>query len=248
MANNLRSLCVSRCKSIAQACEEMGINRQQFAKYTSAKAIPRRKTLQKICQFFEIRDIDLFSDFDENLDDLRQQSQSLLTNKEVLSVLAQVNALNTPTISDGIYMTYFYTPLLPSFVLRSVTVIRSDHGKKYFRRLTGYGENYRSDFRVSLGHHRGIIIENSGDLLFLALDKLSSQMPTMLALKWSPTKNPILSGKGIIRTSMGAEVCSVVMEKLPTDMTWKQAVAESFAMGINEGELRLHIRNALKKS
>ncbi|MDA7946372.1 MAG: helix-turn-helix domain-containing protein [Hyphomicrobiaceae bacterium] len=64
VAENLRLL-TSYYKSVAEACRQLGINRQQFNKYLSGHTAPSRHTLQRICDFFGVEDYELLLPADE---------------------------------------------------------------------------------------------------------------------------------------------------------------------------------------
>ena len=89
IAANLRALCAER-GSFAQCCREAGINRQQFNRYITGEAIPNRANLQKICEYFDITDTELF-----------QAPQSFDTSSFALGKLAATVAheLNNPLLS-----------------------------------------------------------------------------------------------------------------------------------------------------
>jgi len=241
LSRNLRSLSIEKCSSVRQACKEMGINRQQFARYLNKKRKPRQSTLKKIADFFEVEISDLFREVNDRLEALKVQSRHMLRDSEFLSLITQINQMPTPSIEDGSYITYIRTPSLKSFVYRSVTIISSRNGNKYFRRLSGYGEKKGSFFELSLGHHRGMIINSRSHLFFVALDKLRSQSPSLLSMQWMATKKSMLKGTGIMFTPHGSEVCPIVMERYGAVAEWKNAIADSQVVGINEHLIPSHV-------
>ena len=58
LATNLKGLC--RGVSIAVACREIGLNRQQFNKYLSGRHHPSRRSLALICGYFSVAEKDLY--------------------------------------------------------------------------------------------------------------------------------------------------------------------------------------------
>ena len=58
LAANLKGLC--RGVSIAVACREIGLNRQQFNKYLSGRHHPSRRSLALICGYFSVAEKDLY--------------------------------------------------------------------------------------------------------------------------------------------------------------------------------------------
>lgn len=57
-AANLRDLC-ARERSVSHVCREIGINRQQFARYLDGRARPSAHNLWRICRYFGVTEQDL---------------------------------------------------------------------------------------------------------------------------------------------------------------------------------------------
>ncbi|MGK7714679.1 helix-turn-helix domain-containing protein [Acinetobacter baumannii] len=50
---------ISSCRSVADMCRKIDVNRQQFNKYLAGQHIPSQKVLQKIARYFMIEAKDL---------------------------------------------------------------------------------------------------------------------------------------------------------------------------------------------
>ena len=57
-AANLRFLCAQE-RSVSQVCREIGINRQQFARYLDGRARPSAHNLWRICRYFDVAEDDI---------------------------------------------------------------------------------------------------------------------------------------------------------------------------------------------
>ncbi|MDJ0614111.1 MAG: helix-turn-helix transcriptional regulator [Rhizobiaceae bacterium] len=241
MGINLRALCKQK-PSISHVCNELGINRQQFAKYINGENFPRQKTLKKICDYFGVREIDLFMDPDSYLLDMDEKISSLVRKKEFQDILGQVLSPQETMLDDGLYLTYFRATSDPDWVIKSVTAIRKQSDRTEFRRLTGYNERKSSAWRLSLGSHRGLVLNRRGILYFAALDQRASQAPSLATMHWAPTDVSILTGKSIALTKSGADVCHVIMEKMPKSTSLLSVLRKSGAIGIKDGDLPVQIR------
>jgi len=56
---NLATL-VESCRSVADMCRKVDVNRQQFNKYLAGQHVPSQKILQKIARYFMMEAEDLF--------------------------------------------------------------------------------------------------------------------------------------------------------------------------------------------
>lgn len=122
-SKNLRRLC-SRHKSISHICSKTEINRQQFNKYLSGQYVPSGPNLRKICNFFGIKEDDLFSDpkyFRHLVDGLYLNSVSQLQNsKEMHSFLTLINDnQNKASRFAGFYDRYQFSSIYEGCILRS---------------------------------------------------------------------------------------------------------------------------------
>ena len=243
MGFNLRKLCEGK-PSISYVCKELGINRQQFAKYINGENFPRQKTLKKICDYFDVREIDLFADPQGCHLDMDKKRASIIRQPEFQEILDQINTPQETVLEDGLYMTYFRSVGEPEWVIKSVTAIKRRESRTEFRRLTGYNEKRSSAWRLSLGSHRGLVLNRRGVLYFVAIDQRSSQAPSLAIMQWAPTEVSLLSGKCIALTKSGADVCHLIMERMPEKTSLLSALRSSGAVGIKDTSLPVQIRQS----
>lgn len=243
-AHNLRKLCKQR-GSIVQICKELGINRQQFSKYLSGDTFPRRKTLEQICAYFNVSEMELFIDRDHQLLSTDKRSINLMSDPVFQEILDELHKPQDMPLDDGLYLTYIRAHSEPEWVVRSVTSIRKAGETTQFRRLTGWAEQKSSLWRLSLGSHRGLVLNRRGFLYFGAMDSYASKAPTLAIMQWTPTEIPLLKGRCVALTKSGADVCDMVMEKLPVSTTLRAAIRKTGAVGVRESTLPLHIKQVL---
>ncbi len=243
-ARNLRSLCKQR-GSIVSICDELGINRQQFSKYLSGETFPRRKTFEQISAYFGVSETDLFLDPDQRLVTFDASEAILMRNPVFRDVVKELHTPQDVPLDDGFYLTYMRATQEPDWIIRSVTAIKKVGDTTQFRRLTGWGEKRNSLWRLSLGNHRGLVLNRRGVLYFAALDAFASKAPSLSIMQWTPTKKPLLSGRCVALTKSGADICDMVMELLPAHTTLREAIRQSGAMGKSDAALPMHIRQIL---
>ena len=99
-SENLLSLCNAK-GSIADACRDIGINRQQFNKYLSGQVLPSSVNLLKICKHFDVPSHSLF-----NYPNKNTHSQPSETG-DILDVLRGDCAGRT--MAPGLYWFYYET-------------------------------------------------------------------------------------------------------------------------------------------
>ena len=133
-SQNLRNKCV-RFGSIAEACNQIAVNRQQFNKYLSGAMLPNARTLNRICLVLDIQDWELFVPANANGTNRAtshsehvSENAALLSNF-VLSAPAEtlLNSNMEPNFDIGFYNCYFPVPNFRGFAVRSrVTNIQID--------------------------------------------------------------------------------------------------------------------------
>lgn len=243
-ARNLRRLCKQR-GSIVQVCKELDINRQQFSKYLSGETFPRRKTFEQISAYFGVSETDLFLDPDQRLVSFDAQEAMLMGDPVFRDVVKELHRPQDVPLDDGFYMTYMRAMQEPDWIIRSVTSIRKVGETTQFRRLTGWGEKRNSLWRLSLGNHRGLVLNRRGVLYLAALDAFASKAPSLSIMQWTPTEVPLLKGRCVALTKSGADICDMVMELMPKETSLREAIRKSGAMGASDAALPMHIRQIL---
>lgn len=119
---------ISSCRSVADMCRKIDVNRQQFNKYLAGQHIPSQKVLQKIARYFMIEAKDLLI----NPKDFKCLYEGL--ENEIPTTLRYSNQFNdflhlaraTPELMEeylGIYYRYHYSSIYKGKILRSLTYL-----------------------------------------------------------------------------------------------------------------------------
>lgn len=133
-SRNLRSICAER-GSIAQACREIGINRQQFNRYLNGTGMPSAHNLRRIARHFCLTDADLFSTHDEFNRRHVHGQQRLSIGPVGLMTGAFRDQAKTLRRYLGFYHAHFITPSWEGMILRSLARLYEKDGYVMSRSL-----------------------------------------------------------------------------------------------------------------
>ena len=118
-SKNLRSLC-AETGSIADACREIGINRQQFNRYVTGASLPSAHNLHRIAVYFGISESDLFQNNAKLLADRRTHASGAVPEPLRLftDAFRHQGALLRRYL--GYYHGHFLTPSWDGYIYRSL--------------------------------------------------------------------------------------------------------------------------------
>ncbi len=169
-AENLRRLSASR-GSIAQACRDLGMNRQQFNKYLSGTNLPGPASLDKISRYFNV---EVRAMFDNPALDYGGKDESPISalghlGGGILSAIVK-GLLHSRDVQlrEGCYLMHFPWVHKPSDILRSMMVVFKAGDVTCFRRYTRVVSPTNPKVRFSHGRHDGIVVELNGRTFLLA--------------------------------------------------------------------------------
>ncbi|WP_228146007.1 helix-turn-helix domain-containing protein [Acinetobacter sp. ANC 4558] len=119
---------ISSCRSVADMCRKIDINRQQFNKYLAGQHIPSQKVLQKIARYFMIEAKDLLinpNDFKYLYEGLENEIPTTVRYSRQFNDFLQI-ARATPELMEeylGVYYRYHYSSIYKGKILRSITYL-----------------------------------------------------------------------------------------------------------------------------
>lgn len=122
-AKRLRELC-TEANSISGVARDLGINRQQFARYLNGTTFPRTAVLTQLAEYFGTPVSDLFAHGDD-LPGSRHRLRSLPAISELLSTCGLVDATEAD-IEAGFYLIYRRSFRFDDRVFVSLMTIRPD--------------------------------------------------------------------------------------------------------------------------
>ncbi len=126
-SSNLRNLCTEK-PSITHVCREVGINRQQFNRYLSGEGLPSAYNLRRICNYFGLKEADLFLSCDrfEALHALNSRKST----KTPINILSQAFPGNLGAMRRylGVYYSHFFTPSWDGQILKGLVMLYERDG------------------------------------------------------------------------------------------------------------------------
>lgn len=230
-AENLRQLCY-RYQSIAEVCEGIGINRQQFNKYLAGKNLPNALTLQRICRFLGIAEEELFQLGPRGANPGQPAQPNPLPAPPQLFAADEINRLCGAAVRDaasamlpGRYHCYFPLQNNGQYLLRTLVCVRRCAKGVAFSRLTVFPAAAGSRKFLARAKHEGLVVANSSEIYLLGANKSPPHQLSFISLERPSGGVPfLLSGLAIIKTSsvpMSARAC---LQYLGNSMSARDAI------------------------
>ena len=210
-AENLRRE-VMRFRTIAEVCEGIGINRQQFNKYLAGSAIPSALTLRKICGFLEIPEQTLFISEDRQANQLVTPVYgSRAFNNGPFGFLAEASKhfdFEVDQLAEGIYYCYFPMHNVPGMVVRSLIKVNKLGNRTSFVRLTRIPFANRSAVSLARGRHSGTVFSSNSEIYFLGVNRHPPYQLSLMTLDKITGKDQNIF-TGVISTRSGNSLIGV---------------------------------------
>jgi len=175
---NLGLLC-SYQPSIAEVCRRIGINRQQFNKYLNGSAMPSRRNLRAICDFFGVSESEITleaPDFADIVSLRRREAEECPlgpAREAVRTLLATTDSLEK---YEGYYFRYFPSYGSPGKFVKSLGCIRRNGTNHYWKNneilKTDTGMPHRG-----FGKWHGIFLSFADRLYLVEYDTATTATP-----------------------------------------------------------------------
>ena len=210
LSGNLRKLC-SREPSIASLCRTLGINRQQFNNYLSARNLPNETVIRQLCEHFSIEPHELFlpSTF-EALDRPEAGWAANLASRLAVDVSTQP-ALPVP----GSYYIYFEAAYDPMAFVRSYMEVFDREGVRTFLRLTSIPVNGPRKRTTLLSRHEGYVRAEGDDVHWLGVNPRAHARPSLMVGRVLATPPILYTGIALIETGNGMENAGFAVTRAP---------------------------------
>jgi transcriptional regulator with XRE-family HTH domain len=234
LAENLKLLC-SQAGSIAHACKEMGINRQQFNKYLNGTSFPRDKTIRVISEYFKISEDKLISgDLIYSIEG--KQGKDTLFKRNAEDILSNIsNFASVPSIREGIYYCYILLPGRDrSQAACAIVIIENLSDVFTFRRLTNVSEPTDTTWGSHRGDHMGVVLEHAHWIYLAGIADMGLGEPSLMAVRWLPLSDKILKGWAMVGTAWGPMSLPVAMTPAPRKDDLKQSLKRCRVFPISE--------------
>ena len=160
-ADRLSELCETK-SSVSEICRDLGINRQQFARYQNGSSIPRQALLAKIAAYFEVDQGVLYSEHPV----ARNTTPHKRADIEQFSQLLDCSGLEEITerdLSPGYYVQHKRSFSVPDQYIRTLVAITNDNGVYKYKTRVISGNTNRS---TGVTHYyEGVFIKQNGFLV-----------------------------------------------------------------------------------
>ena len=133
-ADRLTELCKTK-PSVSAVARDLGINRQQFARYISGESIPRQAINQKIAEYFGVDPGELHSDRP-----IKKSKMASLTAESTVRAMmllldaAAVHPITDADLAPGFYWQYKLLLRMPGKVIKSLVMITKKDGVCRYKR------------------------------------------------------------------------------------------------------------------
>jgi transcriptional regulator with XRE-family HTH domain len=164
-AENLKRL-LRQEKSIAHVCRVLDLNRQQFNRYLAGDALPGKRSIKKIAQYFGISEAALIS----------AGSQSSVAGVGALTEplferLSSAFSGGTDSLRAGIYFFYFPSAADTKKCLRGLMVLKRRQSVMQFDAALSLRPAHACWRAGSLLRYSGLVRERAGKMLLLGTDR-----------------------------------------------------------------------------
>lgn len=185
-AGNLRRKC-AEYNTIAEVCDGIGINRQQFNKYLAGSALPNALTLRRICSFFDIQEQSLFLSAAPPTNERRKAEGEMKpfghSPRNIIS-LAHLNYdFLVESLREGAYYCYFPMDNAPGMLIRSLMIVRRFGRKASFIRLTVFPSSGKGAKFLARGRHQGSILANDTEIYFLGTNRYPPHQLSLITIE-----------------------------------------------------------------
>lgn len=240
---NLRLLC-SYSRSIADACNRLGINRQQFHRYLNGTSRPSLRNIQKICDFFGVEESEILLDheaFSRLIAMRRPRGPEVDPFGDFIAKLVRINP-NASNDMSG-YLGYYYSYLRPvefsGKILRSLVQVFDQDGFVYVKTIENYSAATRRKRKIL--KHTGIAIHTGERILIHEREVTAGQMI------WTTMLHPSESDQASVLTGLTLGVSSgmerdiacyrVVWEALGHSIEIRSSLQRCGLFDVNKGTI-----------
>ncbi|MGE0007646.1 MAG: helix-turn-helix domain-containing protein [Parvibaculaceae bacterium] len=244
LCRNLSYLC-SFYPSVSEVCRRLGINRQQFNKYTSGAAFPSLHVLTRIADFFGVEVEELCwppQELKQTFARRRQQREAATGFEDFTNRIQRLTDASSPALDHyvGFYHRYYYAFDQCGSVVRSLFQIRKAGGAYVTRHI----ERITSDGRARQAmtfKYDGIAVCMSNCIFITEVEILLNSCVSNAAFPMIPRPGQLhLFG---IQTSLSSTIgrpgaSRVVLERLKPTVPLRDALARCGIFRPDSGEIR----------
>lgn len=247
LRHNLIYLC-SYYPSISEVCRRLGINRQQFNKYTSGSAFPSVFVLTRIANFFGVDSEELCLPH-EDLKQIFAQQIHLRDANDGLRIFAhqihRLSKFSSPIMDSysGLYHRYYYSFDQAGHVVRSLFLIRKVNNAyvtKHIERIT-FDNDPR---RLTTFKYDGLAVCASNCIFIMEIETLLESCVANAAFPIIPRPGQAyLSGIQMSLSSTAGRpgASRVILERISPSVSIRGALKRCGVFHPNSGDIKREI-------
>lgn len=240
-SKRLKELC-DTAPSVSAVARDLGINRQQFARYLNGSTLPRPNVVQQIADYFKIDPSRLY----------RSRSLDQPAGDPVLAALSTMvqGALLEPILDHelqpGFYLQYKQLFSMPGSILLTLAHIRKENGAHHYKRRTSAKIVRHLPGAQVRYSNEGVFFKQGGVLVLIDVGALTKDM-TYHAFRtgaaFDPHVKPGLHMTPGRQGSVGPRAARIVLHRLPEGVSPLKAAREQRVMKLSEvpDVIRIHL-------
>ena len=170
----LKELCDAK-GAYSEIARDLGINRQQFARYINGSSMPRDALIRKMAQYFEVEISEFFHE-PSNSDEAPLNHPLALAIRDMVSEI-DYERISRRELPDGLYMQYKQSFTDPDKVVCMLArVFRDEHGiVRWRRRYSVKLIPFLTGLKVSHISH-GLIVKTHGVIVIFDRDGIAGDL------------------------------------------------------------------------
>jgi transcriptional regulator with XRE-family HTH domain len=218
-ANRLTELCKTK-SSVSAVARDLGINRQQFARYISGESLPRQAIHQKIADYFGVDPGELHSD--RPIKERKAASMTASSTVKAMMLLLDASVVQPISNSDlepGFYWQYKLLLRMPGKVVKSLVMITNDDGVYRYKRRSSVVYNAQLNGTVK-NTFNGVFFKQNGYLVMTDVgDTLNDLTFHVFATRhvYDTSIKPGLHMTIGLSGSFGPKSARLFLKKIPDD-------------------------------
>jgi len=218
-AKRLTELCKTKPSASAVA-RDLGINRQQFARYLNGESIPRQTISRKIAEYFGVDPGSLFSN--RPIEEIRSPSTAGATTVHAMAQLldrARVDLISDEDLEPGFYWQYKTLLRMPGKVVKSLAMVTKRDGVYRYKRRSSV--MYNSQLNGSVKNtFNGVFFKQNGFLVMTDVGETLNDLTFHAFATRNVYDTSIKPGLHMtvgLSGSFGPKAARLFLKKIPND-------------------------------
>ena len=247
-ANRLTELCKTK-SSVSSVARDLGINRQQFARYISGESLPRQVIRQKIADYFGVDPGQLHSGHSIKE---REAASTSPTMNALASLLdsAHTQPILETDLEPGFYWQYKLLLRMPGKVIKSLVLITNKDGVYRYKGRSSVVYNSQLNGTVK-NTFNGVFFKQNGYLVMIDIGQSLLDMRVYAFATryvYDASLKPGLHMTVGVSGAIGSKAARLFLKKIPEDESVLACAREQRVLNksdLSEGYAHILYGNAI---